>query len=75
MKKLPIYDVILTDEDLGMTAVSFVDEPAISELFVAFNDQQIMMASDKQEVISPILIPDQEIYRYDKSTGKEFYIR
>jgi len=75
MKKLPIYDVILTDEDLGMTAVSFVDEPAIEELFVAFNDQQIMMASDKQEVISPILIPDQEIYRYDKTTGKEFYIR
>lgn len=75
MKKLPIYDVILSDDDLGMTAVSFVDEPAIEELFVAFNKQHLMMSNEKQEVISPILIPDQEIYRYDKNTGKEFYIR
>lgn len=73
---LPIYDVICKDENEGMTAISFVDEPAILQDFVYFNKQNNFYLSnnEKREVVSPILIPNQLIYRRDNEMG-EYYIR
>ena len=73
---IPIYDVVIDDELLGLTAVSFVDKPAIMEDFVAFRDQSMiwMSSREKREVVSPILIPNQLIYRVN-SDGQPYYIR
>ena len=76
---IPIYNVSIDDEQIGMTAISFVDEPAIMTDFLAFKkemtEQKIWMSShDKREVVSPILIPNQLIYRVNKE-GEPYYIR
>lgn len=76
---IPIYNVTIDDEQIGMTAISFVDEPAIMTDFVAFKQQMIenmiwMSSHDKREVVSPILIPNQLIYRVTKK-GEPYYIR
>ena len=73
---IPIYDVVIDDEQLGLTAVSFVDEPAIMEDFVAFNaDKMLWLSShEKREVVSPILIPNQLILRKNED-GQLYYIR
>lgn len=76
---IPIYNVSIDDEQIGMTAISFVDEPAIMTDFVAFKKQMTenmiwMSSHDKREVVSPILIPNQLIYRITK-TGEPYYIR
>jgi len=76
MNKLKVYDILLQDDDIGLTAISFVDEPAIEQDFVFFNKQQLMLQiKDKQEVVSPVLIPNQLIYRVNPQTKEEFYIR
>lgn len=73
-----IYDVVIDDEALGLTAISLVDEPAIMTDFLAFkneNPQMIWMSSrDKHEIVSPILIPNQLILRQNEQ-GELYYIR
>lgn len=74
-----IYDVIIDDNSLGLTAISLVDEPAIMEDFLAFKnqdtEQMIWMSSrDKHEIVSPILIPNQLILRQGED-GSLYYIR
>ena len=74
---IPIYDVLIDDEQLGLTAVSFVDEPAIMEDFIAFNSQEQRLwfsSTEKREVVSPILIPNQLILRKN-SDGQLYYVR
>lgn len=74
---IPIYDVVIDDEHIGLTAVSFVDEPAIMEDFVAFSaeDKMIWMSShEKREIVSPILIPNQLILRKNED-GSLYYMR
>ena len=74
---IPIYDVLIDDEQLGLTAVSFVDEPAIMEDFIAFNSQEQRLwfsSHEKREVVSPILIPNQLILRKN-SDGQLYYVR
>lgn len=81
---LPIFDIVFNPaEDIGLTAISFVDLPAIEQTFVyqgkdstekyAFG--QILMANaEKHEVISPILIPNQLILRINEN-GEKYYVR
>lgn len=74
---IPIYDVVIDDEHIGLTAVSFVDEPAIMEDFVAFSaeEKMIWMSShEKREIVSPILIPNQLILR-KHDDGTPYYMR
>lgn len=74
---IPIYDVCIDDEQIGLTAVSFVDEPAIMEDFIAFSaeDKMLWLSShEKREVVSPILIPNQLILRKN-AEGQLYYIR
>ena len=74
--KIPIYDVVIDDEQLGLTAVSFVKDPAIMEQFVAFSKEQMLWMSshEKREIVSPILIPNQLILRRNND-GTLYYIR
>lgn len=75
----PIYDIVIDDDSLGMTAISLVDYPAIMTDFVAFRkleeDKMIWMSrGEKREIVSPILIPNQLILREDEQ-GNFYYIR
>ena len=87
MNNYQIFDITFDpSEDLGLSAVSFVDLPAICQDFVYFSNNQrveptqikqgsILMANiEKHEVISPILIPNQLILRWDKQ-GNRYYVR
>ena len=76
VQEIPIYDITLDGDSLGLTAISLVDSPAIMENWVAFSKQQMiwMSKAEKREVISPILIPDQLILRRAED-GSLYYIR
>lgn len=83
----PIYDITFDpSNDIGMSAISFVDYPAICQDFVYFSKDgkanhcdlksgSIIMANvEKHEIVSPILIPNQLILRVDES-GQKYYNR
>lgn len=77
--KFPIYDLVFDEEndDLGLTAISFVDFPAIQHDFVYFSANKSMIVlsdEEKREVVSPILIPNQLIIRQAED-GSYYYIR
>lgn len=75
---MKIYDI--NGFDSLVYAVSFVEDPAIEETYVALSSQKTplvvtMEKDDRHLVIGPALIPDQLIYRRDEFTGEEYYIR
>lgn len=72
----PIYDIVIDENSIGLTAISLVDYPAIQENWVAFSKQQMiwMSSAEKREIIAPILIPDQLILRKAED-GSLYYIR
>lgn len=76
VSRIPIYDVNIDDENLGLFGISYVDAPAIMEEMVAFKNEEIkvyLVSNEKHEIVSPVLIPNQLIYReYD---GMPCYIR
>jgi hypothetical protein len=74
-KKIPVYTIALT-EGAGLDFVSFVDEPAIMEMGLAFNKQEDVYRFatnvDKQIVAGAAMIPDIPLYRRD--ADGEFYV-
>lgn len=62
-------------EQLGVTAISFVEYPAIEVDFVAMSRQIKLSAinEEKRMAYGPVLIPDKEILRIDDE-GNEYYI-
>lgn len=77
--EFPIYNIVLDEDSLGLTAISLVDYPAIEENFLAFRkaegENMIWMSSnEKREVVSPALIPNQLILR-QTDDGMYYYIR
>ena len=74
--KLPLIElrVDLQDEDTGVYAISFVDEPATEIEWYAFNKESKPMkfASDdkKQMITAPIMLSDTPIYRYSPVMGE-----
>jgi len=75
---MKIIELILDDKDteMGVYAVSVVDEPAIEENFVALNKHSIELATidkEKKLLMGPALIPNKQIYRKNSKHG-EFYI-
>lgn len=77
----PVYEISFNEnEDLGMTAISFVDYPAICNNFVWYGKGEqaempaLYLNREKHEVVSPILIPNQLILRISPD-GQKYYIR
>lgn len=76
-KKLPIYDVVLKEDDQGVGMISLVDDPAIKVNWIKLAKQaQLSFKSspDKQMLYGPFLIPNMLIYRFDEQIG-EYYVR
>lgn len=79
MTKIPIYECKI-DESLndvtGIYAISFVDEPAVEENFVALSKQAVLLNKDtkKQILTGVVLKPNQLIYRLDEQ-NQPYYIQ
>ena len=74
---LPIFDVFVDEDGLGLFGISYVDRPAIIEELVAFrSDKQYvyLTSNEKHEIVSPLAIPDQLIYRVTEE-GIPYYMR
>ena len=76
-KDLPIYDIILTDDNQGVGMISLVDDPAIKVNWIKLASQNPMLFKsdkEKQMLYGPFLIPNMLIYRFDERNG-EYYVR
>ena len=71
------FKVIFSEEKEGVFAISLVENPAIEIDFIALSKENIIklaeVSEEKRLLISPVLIPNQPIYRIDDK-GNEFNI-
>jgi len=71
------YNVVFdADKDLGVYAVSVVENPAMESQFITLKKQQIQLAEvdEKKHILAGVvLIPDKDVYR--NQDGREFNIR
>ena len=71
------FKVIFSEEKEGVFAISLVENPAIEIDFIALSKENIIklaeVSEEKRLLISPVLIPNQPIYRRDDK-GNEFNI-
>jgi hypothetical protein len=80
-KKTSIVELVISDENEALTidAISLVTSPAIEQDFVYFNKSKNNLTfakvdEEKRELISPALIPNKQIFRYDPNTDSEYYV-
>ena len=77
MKKLPVYKLVINEEDeSGVSAIALVDDPAIERNFVAFNKLKPLVfhqVGDRQILTGPLMVADLPIYRRDPEKG-EYYV-
>ena len=68
------------DSTLGVWGISLVNTPAIEVMAMKFNkeDRNVselrFSSEDKRILVSPILIPNQKVYRQDAGNGNEGYV-
>tara|TARA_R110000765_G_scaffold169569_1_gene274591 strand:+ start:317 stop:901 length:585 start_codon:yes stop_codon:yes gene_type:complete len=74
--ELEVIELFIEDEgDGGISAISFVESPAIEENFIALNKHKVEMKTideDKRLVIGLALVPNKLIYR--RNRGFEYNI-
>lgn len=78
MKKLPIFEAKITDENLGMYTISFVDYPAVESDWLSFDKQKetvkFSVENEEQRIVMGVVMrADYLIYRRTES-GYEYYI-
>lgn len=79
-KTYDIVELIVDEENeaLAIDAISLVTDPAIEQDFVYFNKQHNLTLAkvdeEKRLLVSPALIPYKQIYRYDASKDKDYYV-
>lgn len=78
-KRIPVYEMVLDDSDeTGIKLMALVGDPAIGINFVKLEAEKARVrialdAGDAQEVVGPVSIPNQYIYRHDAEMGA-YYI-
>lgn len=78
--KLPIYDLIINNDEANDAEVSFValvDSPAIKKEFLAFSEEteliKFAIQSESEHIITgPLMIPQQLIYRNSEQFGEHY---
>jgi hypothetical protein len=78
--KLPIYDLIINNDENNDAEVSFValvDAPAIKKEFLAFSEDaeviKFAIQSESEHIITgPLMIPQQLIYRNSEQFGEHY---
>ena len=83
MKNKPtkIVELVISDESQEMTidAISLVTNPAIEQDFVFFGKEKNNLTlakidEEKRMLVSPALIPNKQIFRYDPNTDSDYYV-
>ena len=80
-KKTRIVELVISDDsqELTIDAISLVSSPAIEEDFVFFGKEKNNLTfakvdEEKRMLISPALIPNKQIFRYDPQTDTDYYV-
>lgn len=80
-KTTSIVELVIEDDnqELAIDAISLVSAPAIEQDFVFFGKEKNNLTfakvdEEKRMLISPALIPNKQIFRYDPNTDKEYYV-
>jgi len=80
-KKTKITELVISEDsrELAIDAISLVSEPAIEVDFIYFGKEKHNLTfskidEEKRELISPALIPNKQIFRYDPNTDSEYYV-
>ena len=80
-KKTRIVELVISDDsqELTIDAISLVSSPAIEEDFVFFGKEKNNLTfakidEEKRMLISPALIPNKQIFRYDANTDSDQYV-
>ena len=81
MKTTSIVELVIDDdsEELAIDAISLVSAPAIEQDFVYFGKEKNNLTfakvdEEKRMLVSPALIPNKQIFRYDPNTDSEYYV-
>lgn len=76
-----IIELVIDDnnEDMAIDAISLVTDPAIEVDFIYLNKAKsnlVLAKTDKEQrlLVSPALIPNKQIYRFDAETNQEYYV-
>lgn len=78
-KTLPRFRLkINPQDDAIVSGIALVEQPAIESNFLAFSKEysyaDFAANEDKMELLGVAMIPDQYIYRVNKTTGEEFEV-
>ena len=80
-KATKIVELVISDESQEMTidAISLVTNPAIEQDFVFFGKEKNNLTlakidEEKRMLVSPALIPNKQIFRYDPNTDSDYYV-
>jgi hypothetical protein len=76
-----IRELVISDDsqELAIDAISLVSSPAIEQDFVYFGKEKNNLTfakvdEEKRMLVSPALIPNKQIFRYDPNTQSEYYV-
>ncbi len=80
-KTTSIVELVISDDsqELAIDAISLVSSPAIEQDFVYFGKEKNNLTfakvdEEKRMLVSPALIPNKQIFRYDPNTDSEYYV-
>jgi hypothetical protein len=82
MKNTKIVELVIDEDNneaLTIDAISLVHSPAIEENLVFFGKDKNNLTfakvdEEKRMLVSPALIPNKQIFRYDPNTDQEYYV-
>ena len=81
LKSTKIVELVISDdsEELTIDAISLVTSPAIEQDFVFFGKEKNNLTfakidEEKRMLVSPALIPNKQIFRYDPNTDSDYYV-
>ena len=81
MTPTKIVELVIADDsqELAIDAISLVSSPAIEQDFVFFGKEKNNLTfakvdEEKRMLISPALIPNKQIFRYDPNTDSDYYV-
>ena len=76
-----ITELVISEDnkDLAIDAISLVTDPAIEVDFVFFDKSKNNLTlakvdEEKRMLVSPALIPNKQIYRYDADKDQDYYV-
>ena len=81
MKNTKIVELVIEEDSEALTidAISLVSAPAIETDFVFFGKEKENLTfakvdDEKRMLVSPALIPNKQIFRYDANKDQEYYV-